>query len=481
MTDQRDNEQEQDWDYARFVKLSASTAKSLAAYVDRANQGLQPVSKLKPLTEIRTALKADHLLQKGGLSEQGFSEFLETYLEHSTQLHHPNYMAHQVASPGIPSALADFIHGAINNPMAIYEMGSTAATLEHVVINWMLDKLGWPEEPLEETDQVHGAGVLMHGGSLANLVSLLAARSAIAPDAWVQGNPTDLKVLAPANSHYSIVRALSIMGLGSQALVPVAVDAEERIIPAALEDCIQTTLSQGQRIMAVVANACSTGSGLFDPLTEVADCCAKHHVWFHVDACHGGSFLLSDQLKHLLKGAERSDSLVWDAHKMMRVSSLCTAVLVKNSSHLQHAFQQQASYLFYGSPSMGKDFLHRTVECTKSALATKLFLSLAWQGEQALAEYIEDRVALTQQAYHLIDGRKNFYCPYHPESNILCFRYKDDDELQITIRETLLNAGIFHLTSTDLNGKRYLRITIMTTATSLATIEQLIEAIESRW
>ncbi len=470
-----------DWNYARFIDLINSTAKSLAAYVDKANKGLQPVSNLKPLAEIRTALKADQLIQKGGLSEQGFSDFLEVYLKHSTQLHHPNYMAHQVASPGIPSALADFIHGAINNPMAIYEMGSTAATLEHVVINWMLHKIGWPEEPLEKTNQTHGAGVLMHGGSLANLVSLLAARSAIAPDAWERGNPTDLKVLAPANSHYSIVRALSIMGLGSQALVPVAVDAEERIIPAALEECIQSTLSQGYRIMAVVANACSTGSGLFDPLTEVANICDQHQVWFHVDACHGGSFLLSEQLKHHLSGAEKADSLVWDAHKMMRVSSLCTAVLVRNSSHLQHAFQQQASYLFYGSQSMGKDFLHRTVECTKSALATKVFLSLAWQGEQALGEYIEARVGLTHQAYQLINQRDNFHCPYQPESNILCFRYKDDDDLQITIRETLLNAGIFHLTSTDLSGKRYLRITIMTTATSLETIEQMVEAIESRW
>ena len=203
--------------------------------------------------------------------------------------------------------------------------------------------------------------------------------------------------------------------------------------------------------------------------------------WFHVDACHGGSFLISDQLKHLLNGAEMADSFVWDAHKMMQVSSLCTAVLVKDASHLQNAFQQQASYLFYGSPTMGKDFLHRTVECTKSALSTKVFLSLAWQGEKALAQYIEERVELTQQAYLLIKQRNNFYCPYQPESNILCFRYKDNDELQITIREALLNAGSFHLTSTDLNGQRYLRITIMTTATSLKTIEQMLDAIESRW
>ena len=146
------------WDFDRFVDLVASTSKTLAKYVESAQQGQQPVSHLKPLDEIRRALKADQLIQHGGLSEQGFTDFLATYLKHSTQLHHPNYLAHQVASPGIPSALADFIHGAINNPMAIYEMGSTAATLEHVVINWMLHKLGWVEETAGGNQRIPWSG-----------------------------------------------------------------------------------------------------------------------------------------------------------------------------------------------------------------------------------------------------------------------------------------------------------------------------------
>ncbi len=470
-----------DWDSDQFITLVNQTASWLAQYVDQAHADEVTVSNLRPMTENQQELQAEQLMVKGALADSGLEQFLKTYLKHSTQLHHPKYLAHQVASPAIPSALADLIHGAINNPGAIYEMGSTAASLEHVVLNWMLKKLGWKPEPIKPSAATHGAGVLMNGGSLANLVSLLAARSRVAPDAWEYGNPPGLKVLAPANSHYSIERALSIMGLGSKALVPVAVDEHERIIPAALETTVQQTHQAGDLIMAVVANACSTGSGLFDPLEQVADICEQHQLWFHVDACHGGTFLLSKQHKHKLKGAERADSFVWDAHKMMRVAGLCTAVLVKDARHLQNAFKQQASYLFYGSPSLGKDYLHRTVECTKTALGTKLFLTLAWQGEHAIAEYLENRVNLTKQAHQIISERHNFSCPYEPESNILCFRYKDDDELQIEIRETLLNEGIFHLTSTALNNKRYLRITVMTSATTLQTIKDMLEVIETRW
>ncbi len=478
MTEKKSQEQ-LDWDSDQFVHAIDKTAAYLAEYVEQVDA--VPVANLRPMQENQLELKAQELIESGALAESGLASFITTYLKHSTQLHHPNYMAHQVASPAIPSSVAELIHGSINNPGAIYEMGSTAASLEHVVLNWMLEKLSWKPEPLHKSIENHGAGALMNGGSLANLVALLAARSHIAPDAWECGNPKNLKVLAPANSHYSIERALSIMGLGRQALVSVEVDDNERMIPCALNEAIEQTQAVGDRVMAVVANACATGSGLFDPLREVANVCQKHQVWLHVDACHGASFLISNKLKHLLDGAEKADSFVWDAHKMMRVSGLCTAVLVKNSVHLQNAFKQQASYLFYGSPSMGKDYLHRTVECTKTALGTKLFLTLAWKGKQAIAEYIENRVSMAKKAHEIIAAKNNFKGPYVPESNILCFRYKDDDELQVEIRESLLNSGKYHLTSTQFNGKRYLRITIMTSATNEETIEGMAAEIARQW
>jgi len=483
---EKTNNEQLDWDSDQFIQLISQTSTKMAEYVSKASQGVVPVSNLRPMLDNQLELKADELMEKGGLAESGMDSFLNTYLTHSTQLHHPNYIGHQTAFAAMPSALADLIHGSINNPGAIYEMGSTAASLEHVVLNWMLKKINWKPEPLKHSHEEHGydkhgAGALMNGGSLANLVALLAARSHIAPDAWEQGNPSDLKILAPANAHYSVERSLSIMGLGSRSLVPVEVDINERMLPSKLNNAIEQTHAAGYRVMAVVANACATGSGLFDPLDELAAVCEQHQVWLHVDACHGAPFLISEKLKHLLKGVERADSLVWDAHKMMRVSGLCSAVLVKDARHLQNAFKQQASYLFYGSPSMGKDYLHRTVECTKTALGTKLFLTLAWKGEQAIAEYIENRVALTKKAYDIINSRNDFYCPYVPESNILCFRYKDDDELQVEIRESLLNSGAYHLTSTIFKGQRYLRITIMTSATTEQTIAKLVTAIETQW
>src|SRR5690606_37004977 len=276
--------------------------------------------------------------------------------------------AHQTATPDFPAALADFVHGVINNPVNSDEMGAAAATVEFEVLRWMLEKVGFPA----------GGGVLTHGGSLANLTALLAARARAVPEAWDEGVPGDLVILASPSAHYSISRAASILGLGQRAVVPLETDELGRIDPSRLPDI------SGRRVMALVAAACSTGTGLYDDLRAIGEWCREHGVWFHVDGAHGASALLSDRHAHLLDGLGLADSVIWDAHKMLRTSALAAAVLVRREGDLDAAFKQEASYLFYGD--QGFDQIVRTVECTKAELGLKVFLNLAWRGERGLGE-----------------------------------------------------------------------------------------------
>jgi L-2,4-diaminobutyrate decarboxylase len=171
--------------------------------------------------------------------------------------------------------------------------------------------------------------------------------------------------------------------------------------------------------------------------------------------------------------------VIWDAHKMLRTSSLCAAVLTRRGSDLAGAFHQKASYLFYDEETgAGVDLLERAVECTKATLGLKLFLNLAWRGEHGLGEYVAERYERTLRFYELIRSRPGFDCPYRPESNILCFRFGHDSERQVAIRERLLAGGDFHLSSTEIAGERYLRITVMAPATDDGTIERLLDAVE---
>jgi L-2,4-diaminobutyrate decarboxylase len=289
-----------------------------------------------------------------------------------------------------------------------------------------------------------------------------------------------LAVLAPPSAHYSVKRSVAMLGLGERALVELEVDELERIVPERLEVALERAQERGLRPMALVAASCATSTGLHDDLEAVGQFCERHGIWFHVDGAHGASALLSSRHRDLIRGIERADSVVWDAHKMLRTSSVCAAVLVRDVALLDAAFQQRASYLIYeDAADSGPDLVGRQVECTKSPLGLKVFLNLAWRGERSLGDYVAGQYDKTLRFWELIEARRGFECLSRPESNILCFRYGRDPALQVALRERLLAEGRFHLSSTEVDGERWLRMAVMAPATDEATIEALLDAIET--
>ena len=458
------------WDIAEYERLAEAAGAAVARFVSESQEGAVPVGAPPPLPELIDTLRLRELVRGERLDEAGFEGWLDEVLAHSVRLHHPNEIAHQVSTPDVPSAISDLVQGAINQPMSIYEMGPAAHAMERVVVEWMCDQVGWP---------AGAGGVLTHGGSLANLTVLLAARAAAAPDAWVDGVDGTLAVLAPPGSHYSVKRSAAMLGMGERAVVDLEVDEYERIVPGALGDALERCESAGRRPMALVAAACATSTGLHDDLEAIGAFCREHGIWFHVDAAHGATALLSPDHRHLLKGIELGDSVIWDAHKMMRTSALAAAVLVREERRLEEAFRQKAAYLIYEdtgeeSPSL----LERQVECTKAAIGMRIFMNLAFRGEDEIGRYVGEQYDKTARFHDLIAARPGFECLSRPESNILCFRYGRDPDEQVRLRERLLAERRYHLSSTEVNGERWLRMTVTAPATSEETIAGLIEAIE---
>src|SRR5690606_32986824 len=149
-------------------------------------------------------------------------------------------------------------------------------------------------------------------------------------------------VLASEAAHYSLARAVKIMGWGEDAIAPVPQDERLRLRPECLGKALQHAHEQGRRVIAVVANACCTPTGAYDPLSAIAGFCATHNLWLHVDGAHGASACLSPKYRHRVAGVERADSVVWDAHKMMLMPAACTAVLFRDGAHAYAAFAQNA-------------------------------------------------------------------------------------------------------------------------------------------
>jgi L-2,4-diaminobutyrate decarboxylase len=223
-----------------------------------------------------------------------------------------------------------------------------------------------------------------------------------------------------------------------------------------------------------VANACSTALGLYDPLREIGQACREHGVWFHVDGAHGASALLSRTHRALLDGVELADSLIWDAHKLLRAPLLCAAVLVRDGRDLDRAFQQEASYLFHDKDQPGVDFIHRTVECTKAGLGLRFYLVLGALGERGLAEYVDRQFALAREAHDRLSRLPDIECPAEPQANVVCFRVPGTDQLQLSVRDALIAEGSFHLSTAEVGGRRFLRMSIMNALTTMAEIDRLI-------
>jgi len=451
----------------QFQEVNQEVSQLLDQYLRNSKTGKTHVLKQQTPETIAEKLKLESNFIKGFTSLEDIKSFIFNYLDNTNHLRNPRYMGHQVAVPQDLSGIPDWIHGSINNPSSLYEMGPAGATLEAYMINWMLAQLGWFQGANLHDFKLHqnsGSGILTHGGSIANLSALSAARAAIAPEAWTEGSPKDLVVMGPQTSHYSIARAISIMGMGKNAFVPVPVDENEVLVTSALEEVYQEQLKQGKRVMAVVANACATSTGLFDDLNAVADFCEKHKLWYHVDGAHGAVALLSKEDKAKVKGIERADSLIWDAHKMMRVPALCTAVLYKKYNSQVNSFQQKGSYVFHEGDVIGMDSMPFTVECTKSALGTKLYWSFALEGEKAISDFVSNSFQQARELYHYLNNHPDFYCPYFPESNILCFQYLPDlltDQQQLDLRYQLIKTGDFYITSCEIDRKRFLRTVLM--------------------
>ena len=461
------------YDPDRFRGAAQAIVETLAAYLARAEARELPV--LPPLDPPGTVAAWAGIPQEGGADP---AALVARALEASNHLHHPRFVGHQVSVPLPLAAAVEAVSALLNNGMAVYEMGPVGVAVERAALRWMAGKLGLPEG---------ASGVFTSGGSAGNLTALLAARQAKAGfDPWndgLQAGPP-LAILASIQAHYSVGRAAQILGLGKRGFEPVPVDAAFRLRPDALGAAFDRAVAAGRRPIAVVASACSTATGSFDPLDAIADFCEARGLWLHVDGAHGAAAALSPRHRQLLRGVERADSVVWDAHKLLLVPALSTAVLFKDGARSGQAFAPDAPYLFEDHEAAAYDVGARTLECTKRMLALPLYVALHTYGERLFEAFVERAFDLGAAFARLLRGAGDFEVPVEPACNIVCFRHlpggvADLDAHQARVRAKLLASGAFYLVQVRLPAGLFLRVTLQNPLTTVADLEALVAAIRS--
>ena len=413
-----------------------------------------------------------------------FAHLVKVMLERGLNLHNPRYIGHQVPAPVPIAGLFDAVGSVTNQVMAIYEMGPWATAVEQAMIQELGAVIGWAPDTF--------AGTITHGGSLANLTALLTARNVALGDVWEHGLASDGArpvLLAHADAHYSVARAAGILGLGSRQIVPVGLDARGRMDSQRLDEELVRLRAQNQPIVGVVACACATPTGAFDPLEDVADVCHRHEVWLHVDAAHGGAAVLSDRHRHLVAGLKRADSVVWDAHKMLFVPGLCAFVFYREKSRRFEAFRQDAPYLFDpAAPGLAEyDSGMKTVECTKRAAAFGLWGVWSLFGRQLFADMVDVTFGLGHTFHEKLLAAEDFVPLHDPQCNIVAFRHIPAElrdapservgDFQLELRRRIIESGEFYIVPFKRDGMGALRVTIINPLTTPAHLDQLMDAL----
>ncbi len=408
--------------------------------------------------------------------------FIRKVIGGMNHLHHPRFVGHQNTPPLMAGMIAQICTAVLNNGVAVYEMGPAAMAAERNVIRYLAGMIGFGD---------NADGIFTHGGSAGNLTALLAARQAMSDyNIWEEGVRHDrpVGIIVSDQSHYSISRNAKVIGLGGGSVIRIPYDNRYAMRTDLLSDTMKRAEDRGIRVICVAANACSTATGTYDNLEEIASFCRENKLWFHVDGAHGLGVLFTDKYRHLVRGLEHADSVVFDFHKMLLTPGLNTVVLFRDGNRSYETFAQKAGYLFEKhDENEWYNGAKRTLECTKSALGIVAWSMIRYYGQETLGKYVESRYDLAARFAEAIRRESDMELAVTPESNIVCFRYAPGgitgeqlNDLNRTIRKEIVRSGEFYLVQTELDGVIWLRTALMNAMTDDGDLDRLITSIKKR-
>jgi glutamate/tyrosine decarboxylase-like PLP-dependent enzyme len=344
------------------------------------------------------------------------------------------------------AVIAEMLTPLTNTSMYTYKVAGPQVLVEREVLARMAACVGFDD----------GAGTLSPGASLANLTALLIARNEAVAEARERGLAGDrLTVYTSADGHYSIRKAAGILGLGRDNVREIETDGQGRMRVAALEAALARDLDRDHRPVMINATAGTTVLGAFDPIAEIAEVAQARGVWLNIDGALGGSVVLSHRHRHLVAGAERADSYVWNAHKMMSVPLPCSALLLARRALLERHLSESADYLFQS----GADELNpgtRSLQCGRRNDALKLWAAWQLHGDQGYERRIDRMFELAAHVARRIQADSDLELVIPPPSINVCFEVAGKSSAAIC--ERLDDQGRLLVGHGEADGRRAIRL-----------------------
>ena len=382
----------------------------LSRYIADAWQSFDEPRPEEPPIDGALARRLREPLPEDGVAPAVALDDAERVLDASVSPSRPLYLAY-IGSTGLEvGVLGAALAATYDVNLAVTAGG--ADLVERQALEWVAAFVGFP----------YSFGAFTSGGMTSNLTALLAARERARPGVRRDGlSGRRGAVYCSDEAHHSVVRAVEACGLGSAYVRRLPLDDLRRIRPDDVDAAIAADARDGVTPVAVVANGGTTLTGAVDPLDAVADVCARHGVWLHVDGAYGLPAAATPTGGPLFRGLDRADSITLDAHKWLGVQKSCSVVLLRDGTALQDAFGHEERYMLRreGTPNA----VDRTLEYSRPFRSLKLWLAFRVHGAAAYRLYLEHTIQLARRFQALLEDAPTFELVHRPQLSTVCFRH----------------------------------------------------------
>jgi glutamate/tyrosine decarboxylase-like PLP-dependent enzyme len=405
-----------------------------------------------------------------------YDEFKKNIMPYPGGNIHPKHFA-WVQGTGTPlGAFADLLAGVMNNNATIADQ--SALYVDAQVINWCKELMDYPAD---------GSGILVSGGSIANITGLIVARNTIIENAksiGVYAAAGRLTAYCSSETHNCLGKAAEVIGIGNEQLRKIPVNDDFEIDVEALKNRIAEDKANGFIPFCIIGNAGTVNTGAIDPLDQLLQIARTENIWFHIDGAFGALAKLVPGYQHKLKAIEEADSIAFDLHKWMYMQYEVGCVLFKNAAAHRKAFAATANYLAAherGLAAGPETISNYGMELSRGFKALKVWMSLKEHGLEKYRQVIGQNI---EQAFYL--GRQIQQQPLLElmatvKMNVVCYRFNpgnlDDEQLNILNKELLMRmheTGVAGPSYTILNGRYVIRVAITNHRTRRKHLDEMI-------
>jgi aromatic-L-amino-acid/L-tryptophan decarboxylase len=399
-----------------------------------------------------------------------------------THWNSPGFMAYFGITGSPPGILGETIAAALNVNAMLWRTSPAATELEQVTLRWTAELLGLPTAWF---------GQITDTASSSTLWALAAAREAAGLDVRTRGmagraDLPPLRVYTSEEAHSSVEKACIVLGFGQEGLVKIPTDAEFRLRTDLLRDAVAADLRAGCRPIAAVATVGTTSSTSIDPVGEVAGVCAEHGMWLHVDAAYGGAAAVVPELRHVVDGCDRADSLVVNPHKWLLTPIDCSLLYTARPADLRAAFSVVPEYLRSSEDDV-VNLMDYGVALGRRFRSLKLWMVLRAYGAEGLAAIVAGHVEFAHQLEAAVRAAPGWELLAPVPFSTVCFRHNPDgvdDEAGLrahnaAIVERVNATGEVFISHTELHGRYAIRIAIGNAATTAEHVDRAWELLRA--